>query len=291
LLGRGLCVHWDIIRHMSNQLAFRGASWAILASIFLAACHTPMQGRQWRMIDKRSDWQSTKVGIGLDEGETDNKVRKEFWNKAGCLQWQTRAVVMDNVDNWYVYECIDWKVTPVLGRTSERLVITDPPNKDYLGASDKARPDEIIIDHPKAGLEETRLPLDKYPVLVEWQVSATDGRTWLEASDPRIACSGSWVVSKDDDSEHDLSLCEAELVKILSVNSQSFAMSFRVSPQSWSDPQRASTPPTLRTSQARLTRDLIRTQLDQLRGPGAVRAITPSNAKKPAAGTAPASPR
>jgi hypothetical protein len=273
---------------MPNHFAFRGASWGILASIFLAACHTPMQGREWKLIDKRADWQSTKVYVTLDEGDNKDGDRKEFWNKAGCLQWKTRAVVVDNVDRWYVYECIDFTVTPVIGRTSERLVVTDPPNKEYLGATTKARPDEIVnIDRPKAGLDTEPLPLDRYPVLVEWQLSATDGRTWLEANDPRIACSGSWPVSKDDDSKHALSLCEPELAKILSINAKDFAMAFRVSPQSWDDAQRASTPPTVQTSQAKLTRELISKQLKQLRGEGAERAPATAGAKKrqPAAGS------
>jgi hypothetical protein len=277
---------------MINHFAFRGASWGILASILLAACHTPMQGREWRQIDKRADWQSTKVGVILDEGDNKAGERKEFWNKAGCLQWKTRAFVVDNVDRWYVYECIDFTVTPVIGRTSERLVVTDPPNKEYLGATTKARPDEIVnIDRPKAGLDTEPLPLDRYPVLVEWQLSATDGRAWLEANDPRIACFGSWVVSKNDDSKHPLSLCEPELTKILGINAQSFAMAFRVSPQSWDDAQRASTPPIVQTSQAKLTRELITKQLKQLRGEGAERAPTPAGAKKlPAAGGSPETP-
>jgi hypothetical protein len=257
------------------------------------ACHTPMQGRNWRMIDKRADWLSTSVGVDLAEGVNEGKERKEVWNKAGCLQWKATAFAVDNVDKWYVYECIDWKVTPVVGRTSERLVITDPPNKEYMGASDKARPDEIVnIDHPAPKVEQTLLPLSTYPLQVEWQVTATDGRAWLEAGNPKIVCSGSWAVNRDDQAQHNLSLCKSDFEKILAAPADNFSMMFRVSPQGWQDAQRSSTGPALMRSQATLTREMINRRIKQLSADGAVEGV-PSAAKTPApaAGTAPASPR
>lgn len=278
---------------MILKSAFRGVLLGCVACVFLMACHTPMQGRNWRMIDKRADWLSTSVGVDLAEGVNEGKERKEVWNKAGCLQWKATAFAVDNVDKWYVYECIDWKVTPVVGRTSERLVITDPPNKEYMGASDKARPDEIVnIDHPTPKVERTLLPLSSYPVMVEWQLTATDGQAWLEAGNPKIVCSGSWAVSRDDQAQHSLSLCKPELEKVLTTPADSFSMMFRVSPQGWQDAQRSSTGPSLLRSQANLTRDMIMRRLKQLSADGAVEGV-PSAAKTPApaAGTAPASPR
>ena len=281
------------ISAMTLKSEFRGVLLGCFASAFLMACHTPMQGRNWRMIDKRADWLSTSVGVDLAEGVNEGKERKEVWNKAGCLQWKATAFAADNVDKWYVYECIDWKVTPVVGRTSERLVITDPPNKEYMGASDKARPDEIVnIDHPTPKVERTLLPLSSYPVQVEWQLTATDGQAWLEAGNPKIVCSGSWAVSRDDQAQHSLSLCKPELEKVLATPADNFSMMFRVSPQGWQDAQRSSTGPSLLRSQANLTRDMIVRRLKQLSADGAVEGV-PSAGKKPApaAGTAPASPR
>ena len=258
---------------------------AVALGIFLGACHTPMQGRDWRLLDKRADWKSTKVGIVLEEGKNKDNQMKEFWNKAGCLQWRTTAVVVDNVDRWNVYECVDWTVTPVVGRTSERLVVTDPPNKEYLGSTTKARPDEIVnIEREKTGLDTEQLPVNTYPVLVEWQVTTTDGRKWLESGDQKIACSGSWTVGAEDQRQRTVTLCEPEFNRMLATTSQTFVMTFKVSPQAWEDAQRATTPPSVITCQGKMTRELIMNQLKQLLGKGAEQASMPSAApmKKPA---------
>ena len=273
-----------ILRAMNHHPGTWFGATLLVISCFQVGCNPPQQGRDWKLYDQRSEWRSTSLGFSLEEGVTaDGKNKSGFWNGAsGCLEWRTDVFVTDTVDKWAVYECIDWNVTPVLGRSSKRFLITDPPGKEYMGATQDARPEDITgIKKEEVGSIKQALSLTEYPLLVEWQVSSTDGRTWLATSDEKLVLSGSWAVTTDGGSEHNLNLCDVELKKLLAYPAAEFKVTFRISPANWMDRSKSETKPVRKTSRERLTRKMIEDALAaQAVGPAVGGVVDPPVKKK-----------
>lgn len=244
---------------------------------------SPSEGRYWRLYDSRSDPKGTYIVMTLSHGKNPDKEETELWDSGGCLEYRVNVRVFDKVDRWYVYELNEWKT--VLGlRESKLYLVTDPPGRAYQGASEYARPEDVLLDGPKptAGPVESDRSLRDYPVKVEWQVIASEGYNWLPDGDSRIALSGSRALASDEKpATMRITLCEPDLVKLLDYPAQRFTTMFRLTPAGWSDASRLVEARVVAWSRVPLTRDRIVEALKKLKK--APPAIEPS-VTKPASG-------
>ena len=267
---------------------------APLLSLFLYGCSSGEgQKRNWELIDKRSEWKSCALSIDLKSGKLADGTTTEYWRtKGGCLEFKLELGVYDSVDRWFVYSCTELKSGKLFGSSTERMVVTDPPGRPYIGASTKANADEIVgITREKAGVSAVPLSLTDYPILYEWQVQVFEGpsvaRTWLKRDDARVVLSGGQVISSETLKIQKLNLCEKEMTAMLLRPADKFHVIFRVSPQNWTDSTRATTEPLIYRTRVIITREVLERELaNQVKGPadgGSPESPSTPPAKKPVA--------
>jgi hypothetical protein len=248
---------------------------APMLSLCLFGCSSGEgQKRDWELIDKRSEWKSCALSIDLKSGKLADGTTTEYWRtKSGCLEFKLELGVFDSVDRWFVYSCTESKWGKLFGSSTERMVVTDPPGRPYIGASTKASPDEIVgITREKAGVAAVPLSLTDYPILYEWQVQVFEGpsvaRTWLKRDDVRVVLAGSQLISSETSKSQKLNLCEKEMTAMLLRPADKFHVIFRVSPQNWTDPTRVTTEPLIYRTRVIITREVLERELaNQLKGP------------------------
>ena len=205
----------------------------LLAAAATSGCSFNQSGRTWEVADRRSEKVGTRIGVRLLTGENESGRENELWAIGGCLEYHIEISVYDEIDRWTVYRVTERSAAGLLQR---QFVITDPPGKEFPGASAEARPDQVVgIERLPTGLAFEPMPLRQSPVVLEWQISdAAAADEWLADDDSKRVLGGTKTLNNSEPKdEYVVSLCKQQLEKLLQYPAEEFRLLIRATPEGW----------------------------------------------------------
>ncbi|MFM7052168.1 MAG: hypothetical protein ACKOYN_08565 [Planctomycetota bacterium] len=232
----------------------------LVASLWSAGCTKAIQGRTWTLHDTRSEYRSTDLYYSTDFilKEKGVAAKGELFLVGGCIEVYSVVGAVDNVEVWRVYSVEDWSTNEVGVRSYDRFLISDPPRQNYMGVTDRAKPNEIPSDvRQSVGLQRVDLSVTTYPIRVQWQVTVGDDVKWIsDPEDPSVVLSGAREIREESGRSFKLSLCDIELGKLRAFSAERFRIKFKLEPLDWPAESRAAAPRVLYLREP-ITRELI----------------------------------
>ena len=246
---------------MSNRMI-----WVLCFAVLLPVmgCYTPRKGRDCRLFDTRTSYLDTKFSLTA-ESSSDAQTH-QLLSDFGCIAIKTHVTAYDRIDCVRIYEIADWSKSEVGMEERDAFLISDPPQVDYPGVTNRELPSSIPASVRKpSGVQRSDLPASRFPVRVQWQVVISDDDEWIEdENDFGIVLSGAEDVRDEQEKEVKISLCRDQLEKLIAIPRREFRVLFRLSPLGWTDASKRAEPMVLFLRE-RLTREMVEREL--ARGP------------------------
>lgn len=223
-------MHWYDVSMRPRAIPF---GLVLLVAVASSGCSVNQSGRTWEVADRRSEKVGTRIGVRLLTGENESRRENELWAIGGCLEYHIEISVYDEIDRWTVYRVTE---RTAAGLLQKQFVITDPPGKEFQGASTEARPDQVVgIERLPTGLAFEPSPLRQSPVVLEWQISdASAADEWLAEGDSKRVLGGTKTLSAaEPQDEYVVSLCKQQLEKLLQYPAEEFRLLIRATPEGW----------------------------------------------------------
>ena len=242
---------------MSNRLIWV-LSFAVLLP--LMGCYTPKRGRDCRLFDTRTSYLYTKFSLTAEsasEAATDQLISYH-----GCVAIQVHVNAYDRTDCVRIYEIADWSKSEVGAEDRDVFLISDPPQVDYPGVTNRERPDSIPATIRKpSGVQTSELPASRFPVRLQWQIVISDDNEWIDyENDFCIVLSGASDVRDEQEKDVKVSLCRDKLEQLIAIPRREFRVLFRLSPLGWTDGTKRAEPMVLFLRE-RLTREMVEREL------------------------------
>ena len=161
---------------MSNRMI-----WVLCFAVLLPVmgCYTPRKGRDCRLFDTRTSYLDTKFSLTA-ESSSDAQTH-QLLSDFGCIAIKTHVTAYDRIDCVRIYEIADWSKSEVGMEERDAFLISDPPQVDYPGVTNRERPSSIPASVRKpSGVQRSDLPASRFPVRVQWQVVISDYDEWIE---------------------------------------------------------------------------------------------------------------